>query len=55
MKTIKVNLLGFIIFITFSLIRPVDDMYSYFVGLLVGTVMQYYNLIDFSKDGSKDE
>ena len=54
MKFIKWLLLISILYIIFYSIKPIDDIYSYFVGLVMGSIGQYYWCKYFIK-GDKDD
>ena len=53
MHFIKYLLLISIIYIIFYLIKPINDRYSYFVGLTIGTIAQTYYLEKVIKGGKE--
>lgn len=54
MKIVKWLLLIAIIYIVFYLIKPINDNYSYFVGLVAGNIGQFY-WYKYFIEGDKDE
>ena len=54
MKFIKWLLLTTILYIIFFLIKPINDNYSHFAGLVIGNIGQFYWYKYFIK-GDKDE